>query len=466
MCSNQDISNAVSPQWPPSIDAAEDLSQHLEDCPHSPSPSMATGSFYTDTRSSLSAFPSARSAQHPRLPQEMIDSIIDHHHADPAMLRTCALVSRSWVHASQYHLFYSITIDGPATLDRFIAMISKSRLRSLIRDLRIKGDPNTRRPQNWIRKLLQKQLSNRLPRLHTLRIETIEWSSILGVDKDGFRVFTQFSTVGTLHLFGVEFPDIDTFRRLVLSFPHLSHLFLDTVSWDSCKTHGMLPVANMTPRHVAPDRIEDITLANRRLQLASVVLGRSCDTESLIPWLQRTSLDLCSVELPSVQFEEATLAGRFLKGLGSSLQYLRLGCKFDTAYDMATHIGERIDLTQNSGLRTLNLVVSDLQRHVLPWVSPLLFQIANMNVGRIVIDIWLYDPNQLQTEPWKRIHDHLKTLTRRSVREVIFVHRGLLGEREARRALDGRFPDLVGHALQMQYRPASYVMNWRPKHLR
>lgn len=46
----------------------------------------------------------------PTLPQELVDTIFDHSHSDRQLLATCALVCRSWVPPSRYHLFRSIEI--------------------------------------------------------------------------------------------------------------------------------------------------------------------------------------------------------------------------------------------------------------------------------------------------------------------------------------------------------------------
>jgi hypothetical protein len=44
------------------------------------------------------------------LPPELVDSIIDHLHDDPATLHSCALVSSAWLPASRYHIFRRVSI--------------------------------------------------------------------------------------------------------------------------------------------------------------------------------------------------------------------------------------------------------------------------------------------------------------------------------------------------------------------
>ena len=56
----------------------------------------------------------ASGASFPRgsqFPAELIDSVIDHNHADPATLKICALVAKQWMPSSRLHLFSSVFIN-------------------------------------------------------------------------------------------------------------------------------------------------------------------------------------------------------------------------------------------------------------------------------------------------------------------------------------------------------------------
>jgi len=44
----------------------------------------------------------------PSLPPEILDSIVDHLRGDPATLKTCCLVSKSWIHRTREHLFANV----------------------------------------------------------------------------------------------------------------------------------------------------------------------------------------------------------------------------------------------------------------------------------------------------------------------------------------------------------------------
>ena len=51
---------------------------------------------------------------HPRLPQEIIDYIIDILQNERGTLEKCRLVSRSWVPRAQKHLFAVVRFESPA----------------------------------------------------------------------------------------------------------------------------------------------------------------------------------------------------------------------------------------------------------------------------------------------------------------------------------------------------------------
>lgn len=57
---------------------------------------------------------------------ELTDQVIDHLHADAATLRNCALVARSWLPASQFHIFFSVNIKHDTTCRLLCAILARS----------------------------------------------------------------------------------------------------------------------------------------------------------------------------------------------------------------------------------------------------------------------------------------------------------------------------------------------------
>lgn len=80
----------------------------------------------------------------PPLAVELTDMIIDFLHDDKASLRNCALVSREWLDASQYHLFRAIRLVGvtsPWGVDAFLRLLDRNpRFRLYVRALDVLGE--------------------------------------------------------------------------------------------------------------------------------------------------------------------------------------------------------------------------------------------------------------------------------------------------------------------------------------
>ena len=76
-----------------------------------------------------------------RLPAEVTDNILDYLHDDRPTLRTCCLVSRSWLPSCRYHLFSEVVVrsaEHPLSLANFLEFVPTSPdIASYIRTLRV-----------------------------------------------------------------------------------------------------------------------------------------------------------------------------------------------------------------------------------------------------------------------------------------------------------------------------------------
>jgi hypothetical protein len=72
----------------------------------------------------------------PFIPLELIEAILAYLHDDKPTLRVCALVGRSWVQASQQHIFDSVSLDSQDQLDALALLLRDCvHLRPLVRYL-------------------------------------------------------------------------------------------------------------------------------------------------------------------------------------------------------------------------------------------------------------------------------------------------------------------------------------------
>jgi hypothetical protein len=84
----------------------------------------------------LRAAYASRLAMPPSIPLELIGAFLAHLHDDKPTLRACALVGRSWVQASQQHIFRYVFLDSQDQLDALGLLLEDCpHLRPLVRYL-------------------------------------------------------------------------------------------------------------------------------------------------------------------------------------------------------------------------------------------------------------------------------------------------------------------------------------------
>ncbi|EKM50651.1 uncharacterized protein PHACADRAFT_130034 [Phanerochaete carnosa HHB-10118-sp] len=205
------------------------------------------------------------------LPPELHDYIIDFLFDDKPSLVSCSLVCHDWRVTAQYHLFRTICVKHPATVESFTDFLGSApqRIAASVRDLSLCGG-GTSKDITYDAQLLVTTASiaaciARLPGLCALNLEGVWWSDATratdapralpahatsSLEKLSMRkVFTTpevlfdtvclFSTLGTLHVesvfwtFGIDRSDTAAVR--VPTPPTLQHLIVGSGS-----TYNML----------------------------------------------------------------------------------------------------------------------------------------------------------------------------------------------------------------------------------
>ena len=76
-----------------------------------------------------------------RLPQDLIDVLIDKSCHDKALLKTCSLVAKSWLHTSRIHLFRSVSINDATAFLAFLRFLRRPQsITPYIQSLFIEGN--------------------------------------------------------------------------------------------------------------------------------------------------------------------------------------------------------------------------------------------------------------------------------------------------------------------------------------
>ena len=256
---------------------------------------------------------------------EIIDIIIDFLHDDKHTLQTCALVSKSWLPASRYHLTRSITVDSRnACTFRRLLCCRHSTLPSSILHLQVglSRYPFWTPPVNFI------------PHLRALRSLTLICKlqhNTLPRSLDGFK------TITILKLSCISIPTCGTLLRILAATPLLETVTLLDIKWS---TIGHVPDPQSFPYlHT---------------------LSTHCETSShILDWLSKRPLPaLISV---SIRADSGIARSQFLRTLGSSLQHLQVKmfvggvhrCHFGNADEVIFF--NSVDLSTNTTLRSITI---------------------------------------------------------------------------------------------------------------
>lgn len=197
----------------------------------------------------------------PRIPQELVDQIIDEAHGDIKTLSACALTSLDWVPRCRQHLHKTLTIGvsfPPHHHSHIFFFLKYPDLTHYVRSLNIFStmDNLGRWPLSF-------------PDATSLRIMFVSWD----VQHLGARdhILTQLPLITTLTLAGVEFENFHSFATLLTAFPLLSDLVLSTIRVKE-------PIVHENPGQHG--------FAIKRLELRDLDIP----TAALIHWLQTQAI--------------------------------------------------------------------------------------------------------------------------------------------------------------------------------
>ena len=262
----------------------------------------------------------------PRVPFELSDYIIDFLHDDPKALRSCALTCYSWLFASRFHLFRSISLQNRSVADPLERLLRASpELGLYVRDLTVtkfttnKSEsaptappptPAVPHPAQDAEPTPTKALDTALPRilaalpaLRTLSLSHTDMKCIGGMHA------VRLPTVSALSVSFCQFADFADVVDLVGCFPALRELSLAGLTW---KEEVRTPTAVLAPT------------------LRTLALGRDLDSERLFAWFEaaafHTSVTALAVRCASER--DAALVGPFLERVGGSLRSLELDWSF------------------------------------------------------------------------------------------------------------------------------------------
>lgn len=170
----------------------------------------------------------------PRLPPEMTDYVIDYLHDSKQSLASCALVSRSFIPCSRFHLFHSLCC-GPGEKNSYVYIATyfqeHPHLQSYVRDIRLAAYPPYQRHFHpKVCRCLLIDILHKLPHLSSLTISAAKlgctrYCRALSHSRPQFAPIslTQLTLIGVNSCRKTGFPAVVKFFNM---FHHIDHLHL------------------------------------------------------------------------------------------------------------------------------------------------------------------------------------------------------------------------------------------------
>jgi hypothetical protein len=255
----------------------------------------------------------------PKLPPELIDYIIDYLHDNIWDLRSCALVSKTWLPSCRFHIFYRISICSYGSSEicyhRLYEFIQQTPcLASYVRDLKFIDNPDAA-----LERILLPLLRS-FTQLCKLSLSNLDWDWFT---PDMKKLFVDILDLPSLVHFKVKlvwFSRPEDFINLLR--PPLKRLAVG-ISWSGNRT-------TVDIGSVVNAEGQDAMAKRRpcRLELLDLSIAFS---PALIEWLLRPQsiVDLSNLRslyvylTPGPMVDEATEAQLgLMRGLGSSLEHI------------------------------------------------------------------------------------------------------------------------------------------------
>ncbi|KAJ6484337.1 hypothetical protein C8R47DRAFT_980974 [Mycena vitilis] len=348
-----------------------------------------------------------------RLAPELYDHVLDEFHSSKTTLSTCSLVCQAWLPICRHHLFSSVNLRPDFVKFLRDSPHAQRTIAPHMRNVGLGG--------GWMREQQDEfndiiLFMTALDHVRKIHMETWSWSYLAApatTNLLGGRG-NIFQTLSVLDLKFIHFPSFSVFRTLASQFTKLQALKLDNVTWDRKEDS---PTPDLTQSSHPPPFLS-------RFEKLSIC---ACSNAPIISWLLNAHAEdgmvapIHSLDLPEILPHEATLVGKLLSSLPSSLENLELGflAHNDDAPSIRDAVGG-IDLSLHTKLRTIRVRQLTLYQfptspptpHSSPpppeispyvWLVPFLSRIGSSELSEISFDIWLGSERQLDLIDWNAL---------------------------------------------------------------
>lgn len=250
------------------------------------------------------------------VPHEIVARIIEELRDHPKTLTQCALTSHLWLSYARKALYRSVKLDSEIQAQRFCDLAYTSpEVAECVQVLKFNvysyfmslGRCPHKDMQAWIPPTAA-LLSSRLRNVSKLHFEYIQWQTLCGYNPNFIAALSAFASVRAVRFWACTFGTFSEFEGVLLAFPALRRLQVDSVSWD--QPHAKPPYA---------------------LRLDSLSTSSRSSLPTLRHWLDKIHAHNTLRELEFDHlFEEDDLraAGEILARMDTALQGLTVCCRF------------------------------------------------------------------------------------------------------------------------------------------
>ncbi|KAF8802719.1 hypothetical protein BYT27DRAFT_7111750 [Phlegmacium glaucopus] len=325
-----------------------------------------------------------------RLPQELVDHIIDHLHDDQLALSNCARVCQAWLPTSRLHFFSKISLkatsphNGPAVPQEqckrlYAVLIRSPEIIYNIRELEIcEGSPHHHHDHypelsstTWItteRTLtaLFKMLTH-LQRLDFSATSTLYWKLLPPTFQSALWTLLSLPTLTYIRLHSWVFSDLSSFASILARCHNLNAFALSSTT---ILNEGSSPQLDQQPSLQEEDDVVEEVHPTIRLEVLTLDYATFGYLEY---WFlgPHSLVDITSLrELRVAHFQNAIAIEKLLLTVGGSLEHFHLKPGSWNVHSF--------NLSCNSRLRSIRLTLEDPDT-AMEWATVLLSSITTTN---------------------------------------------------------------------------------------
>ena len=225
-----------------------------------------------------------------KLPQELIDQVIDHLWNDVKSLVACSLACHAFLPSSRTHLFHDQRLTGAKCCARFEAFLETCPdVTPYIRRLSVTEPMSTAYAQNWVNSI--PALVARLERLETLELVSLHHVSLQRCSREELSAFSKLTKLVFADVYFDHFFDVHT---ILSAACNVKDLYFYRIGWGNNTPpayEGPPEPSSLHLRRLAVDSLATSAILRAWL-LPAAALGDVNIRTLMIRWRERDNMNI------------------------------------------------------------------------------------------------------------------------------------------------------------------------------